>query len=543
LLSGDGWEELPDHVRTGLDDWCASHDGEIRLVRWLSGGLSGAPVGVIRWFEPGNEDRQLIVKFLPDGPEEARLTRRALKLSPKDFRHRHLVEPNNDAVPVGKWWMLHLRIAGGDLSMMKPLADLPQEADLAKICAVVIGSVLRDWNPTSKHASDPLTSCQYVRSHLGAKLAPQGALTLWAARNGLSPADDWVAGDGLGWLPNPLALAANRPFEGTDSTVWVQRGCAHGDLNARNVVLRPDRPDEFRLIDLGRFADDAPLARDPMHLLLAMASEWVKGFTPGSANRAALIRAIVAPADTDSAAVMGYAAVAGAIRNAAQEWADNRGWGDQWRLQALLSLVGCGLLFTGRHEIGDNRRWFFDLAAYATQAYLKLAAPVAGTGPPPPGARQEKAGRTAPAGFPRDRALIDRALEGQLVYWQRTIGNKKGLVEVVMRLLADDALFIRLAPCRLSGATPGSGVIALSDRHIHLADIDTSYRPSGVVAIAYGDLEDIVVHHDRRLGLLDTADIGLLASSGRFLARGLLRQQADAMVHDLEQMTGLRHRR
>ncbi|MFI6504819.1 hypothetical protein [Nonomuraea typhae] len=528
------WEVLPDRVRAAFAAWRESHDAEIGLVRWLSGGLSGAPVGVVHWHEPGAEDLQLIVKFLPDGPDEARLTRRALTNSPDEFRRRHLVELFNDPLPLGEWWMLRQRIAGGDLSMMKPLADLPQGADLAGTCAVITEALLSGWNPRPAR-SEPRTVRQYVRDHLGAKLGPEGALTRWAAGQGLSPDDEWVWGDGFGWLPNPLTLTADRPSEEADQTLYVQRGRAHGDLNARNVILSPDRPDGFKLIDLGRFADDAPLARDLAHLLLALAAGWVKQFTPQSANRAALIRAIVDPAAADDPAVTGYAAVARAVHDTAQEWAAAQGWGDQWRRQALLSLAGCGLLFAGRREVGADRRWFFDLAAHATGAYLLLAAPTGRRPPPPP-----RSGGT-PAGVPREQAAIERRLDNQLGYFQRMLGNRKSLAGITMHLLPEDETFIRLAPCRISLATPGSGVMVLSDRHTYLADVDTDYRPSKVIAIPHGDLGDIVVHHDRRLGIMDTADIALTAASGRFLARGLLRGQAEDMVRDLERLTGLRH--
>ncbi|WP_436760168.1 hypothetical protein [Streptosporangium sp. V21-05] len=133
-------------------------------------------------------------------------------------------------------------------------------------------------------------------------------------------------------------------------------------------------------------------------------------------------------------------------------------------------------------------------------------------------------------------------MDDQLPYPQRMFGNKDKLVDVVMRLLDEHEGFVRLAPCRLSGVTPGSAVIALSDRRTHLADIDMSYRTSDTVTIGHGDLRDVAVHNDRRLGVLNTADIGLETASGRFLVRGLLRWQAEAVKSELERLSGCHER-
>ncbi|GAA3005960.1 hypothetical protein [Streptosporangium longisporum] len=147
-----------------------------------------------------------------------------------------------------------------------------------------------------------------------------------------------------------------------------------------------------------------------------------------------------------------------------------------------------------------------------------------------------------PDGIPRDRTLINRALDGQLPFPQRSFGNRDNLAGVVMRLLDEHENFVRLAPCRLSGSTPGSAVIVLSDRRTRLADLDAGYRHSGTVTVGHGELRDVVVHNDRRLGILDTADVELVTASSTILARGLLRRQAEAVRSDLEFLSG-RHGR
>ena len=78
----------------------------------------------------------------------------------------------------------------------------------------------------------------------------------------------------------------------------VSSGVLHGDLNLGNVLMPvdPPRPREYKLIDLGRFSPTAPLARDPMHLLLSIAIEWLKGgIAPAMLLSRALIKVIVTP--------------------------------------------------------------------------------------------------------------------------------------------------------------------------------------------------------------------------------------------------------
>ncbi|MFI6507270.1 hypothetical protein ACIBCT_06675 [Streptosporangium sp. NPDC050855] len=147
-----------------------------------------------------------------------------------------------------------------------------------------------------------------------------------------------------------------------------------------------------------------------------------------------------------------------------------------------------------------------------------------------------------PDAIPRDRTLINRALDEQLLFPQRAFGNKDNLAGVAMRLLDEHENFVRLAPCRLSGSTPGSAVIVLSDRRTRLADLDAGYRHSGTVTVGHGELRDVVVHNDRRLGILDTADVELVSASSTILARGLLRRQAEAVRSDLEFLSGRRGR-
>jgi hypothetical protein len=50
-------------------------------------------------------------------------------------------------------------------------------------------------------------------------------------------------------------------------------GKAHGDLSGRNILIpsiSTVQPSNFELIDYDHYTEDAPLARDPMHLLVTL---------------------------------------------------------------------------------------------------------------------------------------------------------------------------------------------------------------------------------------------------------------------------------
>jgi hypothetical protein len=204
----------------------------------------------------------------------------------------------------------------------------------------------------------------------------------WLDSLNISRTDVLVRRDG--WreaLPNPLALAtrlSSEPF--CSRHLPVPFGRAHGDLNLGNVLMPvdPPRPREYKLIDLGGFSPKAPLARDPMHLLLSIAVEWLKGgITPGTPLSRTLIKVIVSPrAQTTEKECQ---KVSRAIHETGRSWAaKTRSLGDDWTRQSLLSLVGCGMLYAGRQIPGlpdtpATPGWFFDLAAVAARAYLMHA--------------------------------------------------------------------------------------------------------------------------------------------------------------------------
>lgn len=534
---GDGWEaRLPSAVLDAYDRWHLSTGYDTRLVGWLDGGMSEAKVAVVLQFEKNVIDRQAILKFLPkDGPGEVRRMRQALDHSPREFREAHLVELIGDAIPLDAWWMIQMEIAGGDQSVVQPLVKLRHHASLHEVCGIVVGSLLAEWNAARAHPPLPMTAGAYLQLLLGDRLEAGSALSTWAATRGLATERFVPDGDG-GQALNPLALAHSDDAH----SLFIRRGRAHGDLNVRNVLVHPDDPQGFKLIDYGGFAEDASLAYDPAYLLLSLAREWLGDFAVDSPIRHDLKVAIVTPDKSEAASVMGPKAVSMAFHGTAQSWANRGSFGDQWRAQALLSLIGCGLIFAGRGRLTDDvRQWFFDLSAYGTREYLRMRKEL---GWPSFQASVPSGGKSSVASVPRSRVEIDAWLKRHLPFMQRTFGNKDLLLNIVMELLDGPERFVCLAPYRMSGGMPGSAVIVVSDRYVRAIELDMRDRISDVTRVAHSEIGELRLYPDRRLGLLDTADVRIAGDTVELLVRGLLRDQAKDLLAKLEELTGLRVR-
>ena len=358
---------------------------QIDLDEWLGGGRSGGPVAVIARSGPGYDDK-VAIKFAhvaEIGPWE-----QAKRDCPQGFREQHLVTIGTvfpaDTGDSG-WWIATLKIAGGDVSLFRPSVELNplKGAPFAAACAIIVNSIIGKWNPEPfPHPLERIPPASYLNSIFDAsRVIPTKPSWRWLDSLNISRTDTLVRRDG--WreaLPNPLALAArlsSEPF--CSRPLRVRFGRAHGDLNLGNVLMPvdPPRPEEYKLIDLGGFSPKAPLARDPMHLLLSIAVEWLKsGINPGTQLSRMLIDVIVRPGAQTTEKE--YQEVSQAIHGAGHKWAAAKGLGDDWTRQSLLSLVGCGMLYAGRQIPGlpdtpATPEWFFHLAAVAARAYLEHA--------------------------------------------------------------------------------------------------------------------------------------------------------------------------
>ncbi len=379
------WARLQQPVVAALDRWLEGQDWDLGLRRWFDDGLSGAEVALVTR-TGANRDDQVVIKFFLAGPAEVRRWKDAVR-GAGEYADRHLVKLVDDG-PLGPDpdgpWLAVLRIAGGDLVRFRPLQQALRSGDgsAAETLRTVVSSVLLEWyvQPPVPPATDR-TASDYLRSLFGAgwldeRLSSGAPLRAWMDRQGI--ALDAPVVDRPDPLANPVALAVQPGL--TDGSVHVFHGKCHGDLQVRNVYLpiEPADPNQYRLIDLGGYAAAAPLARDPMHLLLSVALEWLRsGIRPASPTGRTLIEAIV-PTDPTKVpdSMVAYHEVSRAIRECRPPRLEEDGWGADWTGQQLLALAGCGLLFAGRRfrtdgaAVEDLRGWFFDLAAVAARAYL-----------------------------------------------------------------------------------------------------------------------------------------------------------------------------
>ncbi|GAB3853665.1 hypothetical protein ACFPIJ_61880 [Dactylosporangium cerinum] len=240
--------------------------------------------------------------------------------------------------------------------------------DLVDLCRSVAAGVLGTWNPGFGYR--PESASALLLDMLGGRLNPGRPLHTWLARRPeLGPATLWTTVAGGARMINPHALAAGAFDPVTVSTLT---GRTHGDLHLSNIVLHDEwstsAPDRYKLIDLGGYEPDGPVARDPAHLVLSVVARHLPDLRDDA--RIALAEALVhprgrtrLPAEIRDVARVMFAA--GEVR------ADSKGRAKDWRQQWLLGYVAGGLSFAARDLPGDGaQQWFFDLAARAATAFL-----------------------------------------------------------------------------------------------------------------------------------------------------------------------------
>jgi len=377
------WNQLEAPVLQALDGWLEGKSWDIRFRSWFKDGRSGSPVAVVARSGPGTDD-QVVLKFFLGGAVEVRKWNTAWDGCPLPwFRDEHLVGIADDSGSGGTRkagpWIASLKIAGGNLARFRPLAELsPTGNRFSEACRTIVTSVVADWNDyPGRKPSIEVTVGEYLHKMIDYKRLTRGAnYRTWASSTDIPVKDSLISRRDGELLPNPLRIIGSTTFS-ADQRTQMLRGCAHGDLHVRNILLpiRPPKPHEYKLIDLGDYADDAPLARDPMNLLLSIAFEWMlRGIDFESKLSRSLIEAIVNPDGNIDAEAKPYQEVSQAIHSAGRTWAENDGWGEDWTQQSLLSLVAYGLRFIGRdlpcNDPDMARKWFFELAAAAARNYM-----------------------------------------------------------------------------------------------------------------------------------------------------------------------------
>lgn len=346
---------LGEPAARALLEWAAVTENTVTLDHWITVGRSGAVAAAVRLDGPHDGARKLLMKS--DGPRaglsEYARHRRAVRDAP-EFAARRLAEPFGPPIRVGDGaWITLQRIAGGCLGDLRPGSDLFAEASwagLTRLCAALVGAVLDDW------AGAPRITTGTVGGFLAELTAPSfrtGKILPVIARSFPGPRVTL----GSEPLPNPFAFPSHR------AALPVLTGRAHGDLHFDNVLISAADPDGFRLVDLAKYASDAPLARDPAHLALRLAAAALPDL--GGRARAVLLRHLLGADDGDGLPRRLTGALA-AIRTRGDAWARGHGLTEEWRDQTTLALWAGGLFFAGRRNVpAADRSWFVELAARA----------------------------------------------------------------------------------------------------------------------------------------------------------------------------------
>ncbi|MFJ3434762.1 hypothetical protein ACIPMU_14550 [Streptomyces cyaneofuscatus] len=317
--------------------------------------------------------------------------------------------------PVGDGRMLTFQSpAGESLYDVDTMAYL-SGSELPEACAFVTRWLLTGWNDGLQiDGIAPANLSTLLRGELGALVSHGGSALAYASRiKDLDPDTSRVRIDGRD-LPNPLALATGHPRL-PDPTLYLARGRAHGDLHLHNIMVphREGRPryEDFQLIDLATFAEEAPLSRDIATLLLSALAPEV----PAEAARGddTLLRYLVRPhEDLSDRIPPATSRLVRAVREVCAQ-ATEGGLHDVWNAQFMLSLVATGLRFSTYANMGDaGRWWYFRLAAHAggellrpyeegpSPAGLPVEAPAPADAPPTDPTSREPQGEWPPQPTP-----------------------------------------------------------------------------------------------------------------------------------------------
>ncbi|MEU5198588.1 FxSxx-COOH system tetratricopeptide repeat protein [Streptomyces scabiei] len=379
---------LPDAAREPLRAWMAHTKTRLRPVGWSDRGATAAQVIAVYAERRDERMRKLVLKYCPPGDDVMNEPPRhawAQTHSPAEFFARRLVGQPWEAVELGdNGWIMFQEVAGSLRRYRSLGKDLDQEGfapgRLVDTCAQIVSCALAEWNTHGPQLAEERTDAPgFLRMLLGVRIAPDGKVDRWAAaRPGLTTPIEggyqrWIRLPGeSAEFPHPIVVARDPSL--TDASGFLPLvGHGHGDLHLGNVIhprgeATPERP--FRFIDLSNYDPQAPLARDPAHLVLSIVGRTLRHLT--SDQRLHLARFLVRPEYPSRGEIpAGLGELAERIRETAVSWAEQYDVEDEWAEQYLLSLIGCGLLFAARRTTREeDREWFFGLAARAGRAYL-----------------------------------------------------------------------------------------------------------------------------------------------------------------------------
>ncbi|MEV7046163.1 AAA family ATPase [Amycolatopsis sp. NPDC051061] len=359
--------------------WAELNGMAIEVDRHQYGHSSARVAAVYLQSSDGKPEQRLIVKAFEAKSareSEVRRHRAALQDAP-DFAERHLVRLPWHAISYGTDGVVMFQhVAAGGLEPHGPLRELLDTPASAVAVGEICRSLLTEWNATGTKAG-VRSLAQLLDWHLGARIRPGGKIWSWAepVPQLLRTPAAWLEVDGE-VLPNPLAFGLSARL-GASPSLRIQTGKGHGDLHATNVLCsspQPDRPFEFRLIDLATYAADVPLAWDQASLLMAVIRRSLEVVTDRESRRRLLRHVTGEEAAADLPAEVADAIAA--IKTAGEQWAEPAGQLTEWRRQLQAASVSSALVLTGRSSLAPADRWWFFLLA-ARQLAVLLGTPEA----------------------------------------------------------------------------------------------------------------------------------------------------------------------
>ncbi|WP_435204659.1 hypothetical protein [Micromonospora sp. bgisy143] len=373
---GDEFEEyiLDATVSVALLDWATGRDATVRApsngIRLR--GRSGAQlIPVIVQRSDGQDPELLYVKLLSarQAREETARHARAFRLD-AEFAERHLVPQPYPPHPVGDGRYLMFQAIARGAEKVVPLAEVDDEYSKDAYRALLDG-VWR-WHRPARRIT-PTTVSRFVRRELVDAEAEVYAAVMALGLGDL--AAEWLYDSASGVVvPNPLRFVAAGSLFG-DGQLDQLCGASHGDLHGRNVLYPCSlaghvQVKKFCLVDMDRFAVDAPLTRDLCSLLLDLALTDVAE-SPRTVQADALRALLIDPAGRASQRLPALTAkVIRASCAVGSALAKENGWASIWRAQYLLSLLSQALICCTYDDAGtEGRAWYLRLAAHAARAY------------------------------------------------------------------------------------------------------------------------------------------------------------------------------
>ncbi len=397
-LDSDLTDLLGPDAATALARWANMMRMRLGHDRTLVNGRSTATVAsVYRWRADGSA-RKLLLKhdFVADSAiASAEYARQlmALEQAPEDFAGRHMTTWAHEPIAAGNgtWITFQEFVGGGPDSfhaMTAFLAGDPSSAvsglrvrpvpcdrqAFVDITLMVVRAVLGDWarKPRLQH----MPASQFVKLHLEDRADPGRPLGAMAAAH----PGPTIALPGEPELTNPFLFLTGLDAS-ADPRVPALLGMAHGDLHTENVLVSTQGK-AFKLIDFPRYRDDAPLTRDPVHLMLSIVNRSMDELT--DTHRGALLDRLTGSASPQRLAILPawLTALVDGVESTGLAWIAESSLGREWQETTRLSMLASALIFAARPTTGPaGKLWFLRLAARCAHRFALET-----TSPPPPGA-------------------------------------------------------------------------------------------------------------------------------------------------------------